>query len=213
MEFTGLETLTINQEFNHLASTAQVTKTMRALEANGIHTVVFEAGEEARAYVLSLIPAGAVVYNPPSRTLEQIGLTVEIETAVRFQPLRSRLRTLDRVKDQAEYRKLVAGPDVVVGSVHAITEKGEALVSSATGSQLASEASGAGRVIWVAGTQKLVSTLDEGLRRIREYSYPLEDERTRQAYGQPSAIHKILVVNGEYSGRITLVLVKQNLGF
>jgi hypothetical protein len=102
---------------------------------------------------------------------------------------------------------------VVVGSVHAITEQGEVLVASATGSQLSSAVSGAGTVIWVVGTQKLVHTLDGGFRRIREYSYPLEDARTRQVYAQPSAINKILIVNGELPGRITIVLVRQNLGF
>ena len=122
MESSTLETIALNQEFNRLASAAQVVKTARALEANGIHTVVFETGEEARAYALSLLPAGAVVYNPPSRTLEQIGLAADIESAALFQPLRARLRSLDRIKDQSEIRKLVAGPDVVVGSVHAITE-------------------------------------------------------------------------------------------
>jgi hypothetical protein len=66
----------------------------------------------------------------------------------------------------------------------------------------------------VVGTQKLVSTLDEGFRRIREHSFPLESERTQRVYGQASAINKILIVNGEaYPGRITIVLVKQNLGF
>lgn len=69
-------------------------------------------------------------------------------------------------------------------------------------------------MIWVVGTQKLVPTLADGLRRIQEYSYPLEDVRTRQVYGQPSAINKLLIVNGEMlPGRITIVLVKQNLGF
>ena len=42
----------------------------------------------------------------------------------------------------------------------------------------------------------------------------LEDMRTRQVYDQASAINKILIVNGEMlPGRITTVLVKQNLGF
>jgi len=66
----------------------------------------------------------------------------------------------------------------------------------------------------VVGTQKLVRTLEDGFRRIREYSFPLESERTQQVYGQASAINKILIVNGEaYPGRITIVLVKQQLGF
>lgn len=203
-----------NQEFTHLASEEQITKTVQALETNGIRTVVVETGEEARARVLDLIPSGVEVYNSPSRTLELIGLAADIEHATRFQPVRARLRSLDRATQQREMRRLTASPDVLVGSVHAITEQGEVLIASAVGSQVGPAALGAGTVIWVVGTQKLVRTLDDGFRRIREYSYPLEDVRTRQVYGQPSAINKLLIVNGEMlPGRITIVLVKQNLGF
>jgi hypothetical protein len=52
--------------------------------------------------------------------------------------------------------------------VYAITEQGEILLASATGNQLGPAASGAGLVIWVAGTHKLVCTLSDELRRIRE---------------------------------------------
>jgi len=98
--------------------------------------------------------------------------------------------------------------------VHAITNQGQVLLASAVGSQISPAASGAGMVIWVVGTQKLVRTLEDGLRRIQEYSYPLEDARTRQVYGQGSAINKLLIVQGEHlAGRITIVLVKQQLGF
>jgi LUD domain len=162
---------------------------------------------------MSLIPAGVQVYNPPSRTVDQIGLRAGIESSTDFQSLGSRLHSLDRVTQRAEIRKLISSPDVVIGSVHAITEKGEVLIASASGSQLSSIASGAGQVIWVAGTQKLVSTLEEGFRRVREYSYPLENTRALQVYGKPSAINKILIVNGELPGRITLILVKEHLGF
>ncbi|HEY0754153.1 MAG TPA: LUD domain-containing protein [Ktedonobacteraceae bacterium] len=70
-------------------------------------------------------------------------------------------------------RRLGASPDVLVGSVHAITEQGEVLIASAVGSQLGPAASGAGAVIWIVGTQKLVHTLEDGFRRVREYSYHL----------------------------------------
>ena len=207
------DTLQINEEFNRPASDQQIARTVQALERNGIDTIVFETGDEAREYVLSLIPAGVQVYNPPSRTVDQIGLRAAIESSTHIQSLQSRLHSLDRVTQRAEIRKLISSPDVVIGSVHAITEKGEVLIASASGSQLSSIASGADKVIWVVGTQKLVSTLDDAFRRIREYSYPLENIRAQQIYGKPSAINKILIVNGELPGRITLVLVKQNLGF
>jgi len=208
-----LETLEINQEFNRFASNQQITKTVRALETNGIHTIVVETGEEAREYVMSLIPVGVQVYNPPSRTVDQIGLRAAIESSMNFQSLDARLHFLDRVTQRAEKRKLISSPDVVIGSVHAITEMGKVLIASASGSQLSSIASGAEKVILVVGTQKIVSTLEEGFRRIREYSYPLENIRAQQVYGRPSAINKILIINGELAGRITIILVKQNLGF
>jgi L-lactate utilization protein LutC len=207
------ETLEINQEFSRLASNQQIARTVQALETNGIHTMVVETGEEAREYVMNLIPAGTQVYNPPSRTVDQIGLRAALESSMDFQSLHSRLHSLDRVTQRAEMRKLISSPDVVIGSVHAITEMGQVLIASASGSQLSSIASGAEKVIWVVGTQKLVSNLEEGFRRIREYSYPLENLRAQQVYGRPSAINKILIVNGESAGRITIVLVKQNLGF
>ena len=209
-----MATFVTNQEFTQLASEEQLTKTVQALEIHGIRAVAVETGEEARTHVLDLIPSGAEVYNSPSRTLELIGLAEDIEHATRFQAVRTRLHSLDRVTQRREMRSLTASPDVLVGSVHAITEQGEVLVASALGSQLAPAAAGAGSVIWVVGTQKLVHSLEEGFRRIREYSYPLENERTHQVYGQASAINKILIVNGEaLPGRITIVLIMQNVGF
>jgi hypothetical protein len=66
----------------------------------------------------------------------------------------------------------------------------------------------------VVGTQKLVKNLDEGLRRIEEYCYPLEDARLHAAFGIHSANAKTLIVNREVvPGRITIVLVKEELGY
>jgi L-lactate utilization protein LutC len=208
-----LQTLTPGQEFMHLASEEQIEKTRQALEANRMQTIVVETGDEARERVLDMIPEGAEVYNSSSRTLDQIHLAEAIENSPKFRALRPRLRALDRTTQRREIRRLSASPDVLVGSVHAITEEGQVLVASAAGSQLGPAAFGAGLVIWIVGTQKLVRTLEDGFRRIREYSYPLEDGRTREVYGQPSAINKILIVNGELPERIKIILVKQNLGF
>ena len=213
MNMTWMEALVPNLEFSRLASEEQVTRTVQALQANHIAAGVVDTADEARARVLDLIQPGAQVYASASRTLDLIGLANEIEHATSFESLRPRIRALDRSTQQREIRRLSSSPDVLVGSVHAITEQGQVLIASAAGNQLAAAAFGASRVIWVAGTQKIVSNLQEGLRRIREYSYPLEDVRTRQVYGQPSAINKILQVNADMPGRITIILVRQNLGF
>jgi hypothetical protein len=209
-----MTTFVPDKEFTQLASEDQLAQTVQALESHGIRTLVVQTGEEARSFTLDSIPTGAEVYDSPSRTLESIGLAEDIEHSTRFQSLRKRLHALDRSTQQREIRGLTASPDILVGSVHAITEKGEVLLASATGSQLGSAAYGAGSVIWLVGTQKLVHTLEDGFRRIREYSLPLESERTQRVYGQASAINKVLIINGEaFPGRITIVLIKQNLGF
>lgn len=209
-----MATFLSNSEFTQLASEQQIEKTVEALQAHGIQVIVFDTGEEASKYVLNLIPDGAKVYNSPSRTLELIGVAEQIEHPTHFQSLRTQLYALDRVTQRNEMRQLLASPDVLVGSVHAITEQGEVLIASGIGSQSGPATFGAGRVIWVVGTQKLVRTLEDGLRRIREHSLPLESARTQQAYGQNSAINKLLIINAETEpGRITIVLVKQQLGF
>ena len=110
--------------------------------------------------------------------------------------------------------KLIGAPDYAAGSVHAVTENGQVLIASNTGSQLGPYASGAGNVIWVVGSQKLVRDLDEGLERIYEYCVPLEEEHMRQLYNTSTSVNKILIVNKEFRpGRITMIIVKDNLGF
>ena len=100
------------------------------------------------------------------------------------------------------------------GVVVALTEAGSLLAASMGGSQLGPYVSGAGRVILVVGTQKIVSDLEEGLRRINEYAFPLEDARAQAAYGIHSAVNKVLIINREIvPGRITVVLVDEVLGF
>jgi len=208
--------LSPNSVFSHLASEERIAKTIQAIEANGISAFVVENGDEARQRVLDLLPEGAEVFTTGSRTLEAIGLTSEINESTRFQAVRPRLMTLtlDRQKHEREIRRLGAIPEIVIGSVHAVTEQGQVLIASASGSQLASYVFGAGMVIWVVGTQKLVSDLDEGMRRIEEYSFRLEDARVREMYGRGSFIGKILMVQREaIPGRITIVLVEENLGF
>jgi hypothetical protein len=121
---------------------------------------------------------------------------------------------MDRKTQADEIRRLGAAPDVMLGSVHAVTETGSLVAASMSGSQLGPYASGAGRVILVVGTQKIVSDLEEGLARIDEYAFPLEDARAQAAYGIRSAVNKVLVINREITpGRITVVLVDEVLGF
>jgi hypothetical protein len=201
-------------EFSVVASDDIIEKTATALESNGIRALVVRSGAEARDLVIQLLPAGAEVFNNTSRTLETIGLADDIERSGLYQPLRLRLYQMDREMQQREMRLLAASPDYVVGSVHAATEGGSLLIASASGSQLGPLASGAGHVIVVVGGQKVVPDTETGMRRIREYAFPLEDARARHVYGVPSGVNNILIINRVVApDRVTAILVKERLGF
>jgi LUD domain len=201
-------------EFAALASAERIATAAAALERNGISSHVAGSGAEARRLVSSLLPDGADVYNNTSQTLEDIGVADDIERSGRYQPLRLRLYRMDREMQRREMRTMAASPDYVVGSVHALTEAGSLLIASASGSQLGPLVSGAAQVIFVIGGQKIVGDVETGMRRIYEYCYPLEDARARRAYGVPSGVNNILIINKVVTrGRVTAIIVKESLGF
>ena len=196
------------------ADDVRVKKTMAALEANGMTVFRASDGAAAKRIVLDLIPDSSPVHQGASQTLDVLGITYEIEKSGRYAPLRPRIWSLDRATEADEIRRLGATPDVMLGSVHAVTETGSLLAASMSGSQLGPYVSGAGQVILVIGTQKIVRDIDEGLLRINEYAYRLEDARAQAAYGIHSAVNKVLIINREITpGRITVVLVNEVLGF
>jgi hypothetical protein len=202
------------EEFTRLATAEQLNATVAALEGNGIVFIVVEDGAEARRVVADQIVDGAAVFNNTSRTLESIGVAEDIEQSGRYQALRLRMYQMDREMQEHEMRLLAASPDYVVGSVHAVTIDGSLLIASASGSQLGPLVSGAGHVVLVIGSQKIVADIDTGFRRIYEYCLPLEDDRARRAYGMPSGVNNILIINRVMlPGRITAILVRERLGF
>ncbi len=204
----------IKREFGTQADEQRVARTAASLEANGIRVLRAEDSAEAKRIILRLIPDGSQVHHGASQSLEAAGIIGEIEESGRYDPVRPRIRNLDRRTESDEIRRLSAAPEVMLGSVQAVTETGSLLAASMGGSQLGPYVSGAGRVILVVGTQKIVSDVEEGLRRINEYAFPLEDARAQAAYGVHSAVNKVLIINGEITpGRITVVLVDEVLGF
>jgi L-lactate utilization protein LutC len=204
----------ISRRFGIVADDSRVRRATTALEANGISVLRAADAAEAREVVLRLIPDGSQVHHGASLSLEVAGITDEIDKSGRYESLRPRIFSMDRQTRADEIRRMSSAPDVMLGSVHAVTETGSLLAASMGGSQLGPYVSGAGRVILVVGTQKIVPDLDEGLRRIEEYAFPLEDARAQAAYGIHSAVNKLLIINREIvPGRITVVFVDEVLGF
>jgi hypothetical protein len=197
-----------------LPSKDTIDKTIAALKANNIDVYLVNSKEEAKAKALSLIPKNASVLTMTSVTLKDTGIADEINGPSVFNSIRNKLTSMDETQ-RREMKSIGASPEYAIGSVNAVTQQGEVLVASATGSQIPAYAYGSDHVIWVVSTAKIVDSLDSAMKRIYEYVLPLESERAKKAYGAPgSSVNKILIVNKEHQkNRFSLIFVNEILGY
>jgi hypothetical protein len=185
-----------------------------ALAAHGFTAEILSDAAAARTRMKDLIPEGASVFTAASETLRLSGIDADINTSGRYDSVKTRGRAMDRGTELDEIWRLMSTPDVIVGSVHAVTETGSLAIASASGSQLPGYAGGAARAIWIVGAQKVVPDLPAALRRVEDHCLPLESARAQAAYGQPSAINRLLILNAElYPGRGTVLLLREAIGF
>ncbi|HEY6478669.1 MAG TPA: LUD domain-containing protein [Streptosporangiaceae bacterium] len=185
-----------------------------ALTAHGFTAEILDDAAAARARIQALIPEGASVFTGASETLRLSGIEADLNASGRYRAIRPLVLAMDRVTRADDIRRLTASPDVAVGSVAAVTETGSLVIASASGSQLPGYAGGADRAIWVVGAQKVVPDLGTALRRVEDHCLPLESARAQVAYGQPSAVNRLLILNAEFRpGRGTVLLLRQAIGF
>jgi hypothetical protein len=203
----------ISNGFSVPASEEAIEAVAAALSANNIEAIVVDTGEEARERVLALVPEGAEVHWGTSKTMDELGLSSVLSDTDHYDPVRPRYMAMDRATQGREIRKLMAAPDVMLGSVQAVTLDGALVTASYAGSQIGPYAAGAGRVILVVGSQKIVPDLDTAIRRIHERVEPYEDARLRQQLGVGTRLAKLLVTFLEpRPGRTTVVLVREPVG-
>ncbi|HSX24837.1 MAG TPA: lactate utilization protein [Candidatus Andersenbacteria bacterium] len=203
--------------YDTLAQQEQITTATTNLEKNNIHGLVVSSGAEALAKIKEMIPAGASVMNGSSVTLESIGFVDYLKAGQHgWNNLHETiLREEDKTK-QAELRKQAALSDYYLGSVHALSETGEFLIASNTGSQLPHIVFTSKNLIFVVGAQKIVPNLAEGFKRLEEYVVPLEDKHMIEKYGYGTSLNKIVIFkkeNPKMGRNVTVIIVNEKLGF
>ena len=200
--------------FTEPAPAQHLERAAAALTEHGFVVEILDGIADARARVKELVPEGAVVFTGASETLRLSGIDEDLNDSGRYDSVKARSRTMDRAAQRSEIWTALSVPDVIVGSVAAVTETGSLVVGSASGSQLPGYAGAAARAIWVVGAQKVVPDLDAALRRIKEHCLPLESERAMKVYGVPSALNRVLILSGEHEvGRGVVLLVREAVGF
>lgn len=203
--------------YNTLASSESVEKTVEALKAHNFLPMVVDTKEEALAEVIKLIPERVSVTNGASETLREIGfLDILKSNKHKWNNLHeAMLKESDRQK-QILLRRQASLADYYLGSAHAISETGEIVFASATGSQLASLAFSSPNVILVVSTKKIMPTLSEAYARIPNHVLALEDQRARKVLGSGTVHAETLILHkdaGVTGRKIHIILVRENLGF
>ena len=209
-----MTTATPAPPFTEPAPAERMERTAAALTAGNFAVEILDDAAAARTRVQDLIPEGASVFTGASETLRLSGIDEDINGSGRYESVKARGSAMDRATQMAEIWRLIACPDVIVGSVHAVTETGSLVAASASGSQLPGYAGAAAHAIWVVGAQKVVPDLSTALRRVEDHCLPLENERAMAVYGVPSALTRLLILNAEpHPGRGTVLLLREAIGF
>jgi hypothetical protein len=122
--------------FTDAAPAERLERAAAALAAHGFTVEILDDAAAARARIQDLIPEGASVFTGASETLRLSGIDEDINGSGRYDAIRPRGLIMDRATQLAEIWRIMSTPDVIVGSVHAVTETGSLVIASASGSQL-----------------------------------------------------------------------------
>lgn len=202
-------------KWSKVADRKTIEQTITALKKNNFNVFFIETIDQAKQKFFEVLPKEASVLTNSSVTLDLSEIAQKINDSGKYDSIKNKLISMKRETQYREMQQLGSAPQWSVGSVHALTKDGHVLIASRSGSQIPGYAYGADHVIWVVGAQKLVDDIDEGIKRIYDYTLPLESKRVQKAYGmEHSDVSKILIFNKEVNpARTTIIIVNQAIGY
>jgi hypothetical protein len=207
-----IEALPVDDTFAKPADHEALTRAAKGLQERNYTTHIVDTAADARALVRDLLPRDKPIFTANSESVRLTGLLADIDETDEFVSVRDLLADADPADVRAQIT-IGATPDVIVGSVHAVTEDGAMVVTSFSGSQLGPYAAGAEQVIYLVGGQKIVPDLDTAMRRVRDHSLPIVRNVMRER-GMDSFMGKTLILEREFlPGRATVVLIREAIGF
>jgi len=206
-----------SRDYTSLASTESIEKTKEALQKNNFILYHLKTKEEALEKVKELIPEGASIMNGTSETLHEIGYVDFLKSRNhKWINLHKAILAESDLQKQGLLRRQAVVSDYYVGSVHAVSETGEMVIASNTGSQLPHLVFTSPNIVLVVGAQKVVPTLADAFKRLEEYVVNLEDKRMMKTYGMGTTLSKTVILHKEnpmMGRKIHVIIVDEKLGF
>ncbi|MDD5163705.1 MAG: lactate utilization protein [Candidatus ainarchaeum sp.] len=203
------------KKWNRAPTEKALNQAIEALESHNIKVILVESKKQALEKLVELIPTGSEIMNGSSTTLIEIGFVDFLQKEKqKWKNLHEQIFAEANPSKQADLRRKAITADFFVSGVNAITKKGELVACDASGSRVGAFHFGAKNLVVVSGTNKIVENLSEAMKRIEEFVFPLENARAKKVYGAGSSMNKFVVLAKEGAkGRVTLILVKESLGY
>ena len=152
-----------------------VREVLQSLIKNRFEALYVSSREEAREKILAMIPTGASVGYGGSLTLDELGIKDVLKKG-NYQFI-DRGRSETSAEELFKLRRESLLSDVFLCSTNALTKDGKLVNIDGIGNRLAALTFGPKKVIVVAGLNKVVADVEEGLKRIRNSVAPLHARR------------------------------------
>ena len=203
--------------YDTLATSDAIAKTVEGLKARGFNPSIVGTKADALEKIKELIPQGASVMNGSSTTLDEIGFIEYLKAGEHgWNNVHEAIINEKDPAQQQQLRRNSVTSDFYLGSVHALSETGEMVIASNSGSQLPHLVFTSPNLILVVGAQKITATLADALERLEKHVVPLEDARALKAYGVHTKKNKTVILHGEnpmMKRNVHVLIVNEKLGF
>lgn len=145
-------------------------KAVEALKKNAFEAKYINDEKDTCTEILKLIPKGATIGIGGSMTMRQIGVLDILEE--RGNVIYDHWKPGLSPEDVLKIRKAHLTCDVFLTSTNAVTLEGVLVNTDGAGNRAGAMMFGPGKVIVVAGANKVVDDLDSAFRRIKEVATP-----------------------------------------
>lgn len=146
-----------------------VKRYIKAVESRDMKGYYAATPEEARELILNMIPKGSRVGWGGGQSINQLQLKEAIHSGYYVAVDRERAKT---AAERKELERQCFFADYFLMGTNAITEDGQLINLDGNANRVAALCYGPDHVIVIAGMNKIVRTVDEGIARVRNFVAP-----------------------------------------
>lgn len=210
----------------------RIEKTMKNLEKNNMNTYFVETKEEVIPLIEKLVVEGSTVAVGGSVTLNEVGVLEHLRSG-RYEFFDRYAEGLTPAEIKEVFRKSF-GADAYFCSCNAVTEEGELYNVDGNANRVAAISFGPEKVIMIVGVNKIVSNIDEAVKRVKTVAAPKNAVRLNcktycnvkghcvdmeggigKGCDSPQRLcrHYLVCAKQKDEGRINVIFVNEELGY